>query len=408
MGFDLEKEEYVQDRDDMIEQNSKLKADLQDAEQRFSKSQADLKRLTEQKHVAEARCAELQSQSVNFEAADILRQKYDERSNHYDELAAKEEVARNSLTVAQAEVNRLLKETKAKDVELQDLRNELNRTKGLLAEVMKSHVPREDLQKWKRRAEQIEEQYTNAVRFGAEMNSALGHMTQSASERGCDLSEFQQNYAYFEKENARKDHELKMAELEKQDLQNTLQNVQSSCEYFQKKHTEMKTLAAGAIEKAKEAEGLRAEVAKLQRHLAETQRQADSRSATAEAVAKLQQSSRHDRPAPQAQVQPTAQAPHGVPLAAKALHGAAPQSNSPTDTQINLRGRSPSDFADIPQQRSPMDTTDLGQQRRLAQLRELQNRALPQQQQQQEQEQRHMSGRPSLFTQFQVSRKQGN
>merc|ERR1719272_2932537 len=121
------------------------------------------------------------------------------------------------------------------------------------------------------------------------MTSAVGHMTQAASERGGDLSDVQQQSAHIQKEHDRKDQELKMAELEKQDMQKQLDNVQSSCTYFQNKYkatvaetkkgqqehaavAEKATLLAQTAAAAqRESEQLRAQVGKLQRQLVEVQ-----------------------------------------------------------------------------------------------------------------------------------------
>merc|ERR1719159_1329548 len=93
-----------------------------------------------------------------------------------------------------------------------------------------------EVKKWKSRAEAYEKQYYQAMRYNQEMTSAVGHMTQAASERGGDWEALQRERKMLKEEKEKKDQELKMLELEKQDLQKQLDNLQSSGTYFQNKY----------------------------------------------------------------------------------------------------------------------------------------------------------------------------
>jgi len=89
---------------------------------------------------------------------------------------------------------------------------------------------------WKSRAEEYQRKYDQAVRDNKEMTSAVGQLTQAASERGGETSELQQRNIVLQREQERTKQELKMAELEKEDFQKQLENLQSSCSYFQNKY----------------------------------------------------------------------------------------------------------------------------------------------------------------------------
>merc|ERR1719215_2221511 len=113
-------------------------------------------------------------------------------------------------------------------------------------------------------------------------------MTQAAGERGADFESLQRKNIELMQDQEKRQQELKMAELEKQDLQKELDTLQSSCNYFQTKYkatqNELRTAQreqAAAVEglsKARgqlterqhEVEALRGQVAALSQLMAES------------------------------------------------------------------------------------------------------------------------------------------
>lgn len=318
LQFQEEAAEHLSEVSNLVDGNSKLQSDLEECKFRFQKEEAswkgkleevavllqqqtaDMARLTEQKRVAETNASRLGEENQDLtgdrrihqeqlfqleksykeatEELTTLRRDHTELRRNLEVATRNEDVASRQQASTRNEAERLAKETRDKD-------NELANVKRLLDEVMKSHVPVEDMKKWKARAEKFEQQYEHVMRYNKEMTSAVGHMTQAASERGGEVSDIQQMTAHLQREHERKDQELKMAELEKQDLQKQLDNVQSSCTYFQSKYkstaadskkwqqehaaaSEKATLLAQtAASSQREVEQLRAQVSKLQQKL---------------------------------------------------------------------------------------------------------------------------------------------
>ncbi|CAE8680937.1 unnamed protein product, partial [Polarella glacialis] len=173
--------------------------------------------------------------------------------------------------------------------DLQNRENELANIREVLDNVGRQHAPVEELHRWKARAEELEQQFNQAMRYNREMSSAVGYMTHAASSQGGDMHELQLRGDMALKERDRKDQELKTAELEKKDLQAQIENLQSSCDYFQNKYkataTELRSAqkeqqhAAGGLAQAKaqsselsrEHEALRGRVSHLSQQNAEAQ-----------------------------------------------------------------------------------------------------------------------------------------
>jgi len=153
--------------------------------------------------------------------------------------------------------------------ELRSRENELANLKQVLEGVMDAHAPVQELQRWKARAESLEQEYNKAMRHNREMSSAVGHMTNAASAQGGDLSSLQLRNQQLLRDHQKKEQELKTVELEKQDLQAQMENVDSSCRYFQNKYKATAAeLRAEQKEHAKAVEGLaqaKAQISELSR-----------------------------------------------------------------------------------------------------------------------------------------------
>lgn len=158
-----------------------------------------------------------------------LRRDVSDLRRNFDMASHTEAASRRSEAATMSEVERLRKETRDKDIEVA-------RLKQLLDDVQKSHAPMVELQKWRQRAQELEHQYQHVMHYNKEMASAVGHMTQVASERGGAWADTQQLSERLQREVERKDQELKMIELERADMQKQWENVQSSCTYFQNKY----------------------------------------------------------------------------------------------------------------------------------------------------------------------------
>merc|ERR1711871_678810 len=185
------------------------------------------------------------------------------------------------------------------------------------------------------------------------MTSAVGHITQAASERSGDLSEIQQMNAHLQRQHERKDQELKLAKRETEDVQSQLENVQSSCTYFQNKYktaaAEAKKLqqdCASASEKAEQfaqvAAQAKREVEQLRLQLGTLQSQ----------NAQLAQRSGHAQQSSNAHADPYAQQSSNAQLAQRSGHAPqqpVPSSSFPSGTQGSgyFRGQALSQLAEV-------------------------------------------------------------
>lgn len=266
---------------------------------------ADMERLKEQRNDSVMKCEMLEGDASNSEgdmrlykeqvfqlqksykeACDertVLRRDLTELRRNFDMASHTEAASIRADSVSRAEVDRLRKE-------FCDKENELENMKRLLDEVQQSHAPMAELQKWRKRAQELEAHYQHAVHYNKEITSAVGHMTQAASERGGDLSDIQQLSVHLQRECDQKDQELRMAELEREDMQKQWENLSSSCTYFQNKckttaaetkkwqqeHAAMSgkatQLAQMAANSQRETEQLKAQISQLQCQLGDFQR----------------------------------------------------------------------------------------------------------------------------------------
>merc|ERR1712135_5114 len=112
-----------------------------------------------------------------------------------------------------------------------------------------------------------------------EMSSAVGQMTHAASQRGGDWEALQEQNLALKRDQEKKDQALKMAELEKVDIQKQLDNVQSSCTYFQNKYKEkcnelkstkkdQSIASEGSIKTQSQLANVQSETEELRRHAA--------------------------------------------------------------------------------------------------------------------------------------------
>merc|ERR1719189_1805025 len=97
-------------------------------------------------------------------------------------------------------------------------------------------------------------------------------MTQAASERGGDWQELQQRNSTLQRELDRREQQIKMARLEKDDMQKQLDNLESSCNYFQTKY---KTVAGELKAVKRESESAADGASKARNQSAETLRECD-------------------------------------------------------------------------------------------------------------------------------------
>jgi len=136
----------------------------------------------------------------------------------------------------QQAVNNWQEEREKLQSDLQNRERELANLKQVFDNVMNAHAPLEEVQKWKEKAEKLQLQVDQANRARREMQSAVGHMTHAASLQGGDLHSLQLHNQTLMQEKEKHAQGLKMAELEKKDLQVQIENLQSSCNYFQNKY----------------------------------------------------------------------------------------------------------------------------------------------------------------------------
>jgi len=318
--------ERTSEGDDLLKKVSALNAELEDARLQhrgdasgvrqqlqetmglLEQSTQDMARMQERASAAEQASKEYVSKAERLEdEVQSLREQTSEleisRSALEEELAA----ARAQQADSQGHVTSLMGEVAALreqshhnyeewrlqqerlESDLRSRENEVSNLKRVLDDVMSAHAPLEEVQRWRSRAESFEQQYNQAMKYNREMTSAVGHLTQAAGERGADLNELQQRNAALSQEQERRQQELKMAELEKQDLQKERDTLESSCNYFQAKYKStqndlrvaqrelasaqdvVKRLQAQLGERQREAEALRSQGSKLSQQIARMQ-----------------------------------------------------------------------------------------------------------------------------------------
>jgi len=377
-----------------------------EAESRNPSLAEDLRRATEENRVRQEQFKELEKGYM--EVNNQLRVLQSERTAVQDQAEAAageldmtrraarhgEQESQREQARLRTEVDRLSEENRAKE-------NEIANVKRLLDDVMSAHAPKEELQKWKSKAEKLEQQYQMAVRYNQEMTSAVGHMTQAASERGGDFSELQQTHAQQKRDLDRREQELKMAELEKQDLQKQLDNVQSSCTYFQNKY---KTTVAEMKTVQKEHQAALENVAQLSQQMNALRRQPGG--------------------APQGQQKPmgdgqlkasmadSANMDYSDALRQQQLHRQQQQQQQ-LKQQQQLQQQQQQHQQQLQQQQQQQQRQHQQIQQQQQQQQQLQHQQLQQQLQQlqqqreQEAEDDHMTGRPSLLTQLNLSQRPG-
>jgi len=217
---------------------------LEDTSETLRRQVEDMRRLDQRAQEAEEKAAAYQSQASQIET-DVRGEK-DKNSQleqgwldldrqvsilqkEKAEMQSRLEAALQEQGYSKQEMRREREQLQAKDHELVNLKRTFD-------DLMSAHVPMEELQRWKNQAETYKKHYEQAMRYNKEMTSAVGCMTQASSERSADISELEQTNAMLKRDQERRAQELKMAELEKEDLQKQLDNLQSSCSYFQTKY----------------------------------------------------------------------------------------------------------------------------------------------------------------------------
>eukprot|EP00929_Paragymnodinium_shiwhaense_P098209 TRINITY_DN59726_c0_g1_i1.p1 TRINITY_DN59726_c0_g1~~TRINITY_DN59726_c0_g1_i1.p1 ORF type:complete len:549 (-),score=161.02 TRINITY_DN59726_c0_g1_i1:133-1779(-) len=235
--------QQLEDTMDLMKQNTedlhRLRGVAREAEDNMSKTQfmvqaAELDSIAKQEQVSHLETSRIDMEQkmadLEVEKQELKQQLQAERQQlertQSDYLQADQESREQS--------DRLRGELRAKD-------NELANLKQLLDDVMGSHVHRDELLKWKQRAEGFEMEYQKAMHLNLEVTTAVGQMNQASTERSSEILQMQTKNDELGKQLERKEREMGMIRLEKDDLQKQFENLEASCEYWQKK---AKTLAA--------------------------------------------------------------------------------------------------------------------------------------------------------------------
>eukprot|EP00435_Cladocopium_sp_Y103_P038773 s347_g10.t1 len=171
-------------------------------------------------------------------------------------------VLQESQSSWRAEQERLTQELQSKDGEIAKLK-----------EVLAMHAPKEELQRWRSRCEDLQAQVEQANLANRKMQSAVGHMSNAACARGGDLQELHRRNLDLAHEYEKQKAELKRMDLEKRELKDQIENVDVSLKYFQGKYQDtMKDLKLQKEQSNEYAQSL-ASAQKLIRELqAENQR----------------------------------------------------------------------------------------------------------------------------------------
>mmetsp|Transcript_65426 Transcript_65426/g.156435 ORF Transcript_65426/g.156435 Transcript_65426/m.156435 type:complete len:1692 (-) Transcript_65426:12-5087(-) len=214
------------------EEMATLSSRLQEAESTGTAAQVKARKAEEERQRLQEQLAHFQKNHSDMEQQlGVLQQ---ERTATADQLSATRRGEQEWMleqTRMREDIARLTQRANAKAAEA----TQAQRT---IEELMTARVPAEELRTWRARAEMFERDYNTAIRKYQEMSSAVSHMTQASWERGGDHAALQQQVGALQQASQQKEHELKMALLDKQELQKQLENFQVSCQYYQSKYKE--------------------------------------------------------------------------------------------------------------------------------------------------------------------------
>jgi len=214
-------------REELQEREAQQRQEMQSLQARLAEVEGDLARW--QSAAQEAKTA-ASSEKERFEEIEKRRRHLEQQAGDLrKERQDTDFVLKESQSSWRAEREKLVQDMKLKDRELGNL-------KQVLDNVTAAHVPKEELQKWKSRCDELQQQVDQANRARREMQSAVGHMTHAACARGGDLHDLQLRNQYLSQEYEKQVAEIKKMDLEKRDLKDQKENVEISLNYFQNKY----------------------------------------------------------------------------------------------------------------------------------------------------------------------------
>ncbi|CAJ1423783.1 unnamed protein product, partial [Effrenium voratum] len=191
-------------REELQEREAQQRQEMQSLQARLAEVEGDLARW--QSAAQEAKTA-ASSEKERFEEIEKRRRHLEQQAGDLrKERQDTDFVLKESQSSWRAEREKLVQDMKLKDRELGNL-------KQVLDNVTAAHVPKEELQKWKSRCDELQQQVDQANRARREMQSAVGHMTHAACARGGDLHDLQLRNQYLSQE-----YEKQVAEIKKMDL----------------------------------------------------------------------------------------------------------------------------------------------------------------------------------------------
>lgn len=241
--------EKADEASSMLEKMSQLKAELQDVSYKHKSEIRDLQqRLEEALATLRQQTEQMSRLNIRAQDAEGLCNKL---QNHARQADGEQRAANDKLSKTCVDLEQQLSITKKERAELESrVRSERDRftgemrakeaelenTKRVLEEMIGKHVPSEEMEKWKKRANFYEHECQKAMRYNKELSSGVGNLARGVSERGGEVQELQQRNLALIQAQEKKDQQISMLEMEKADLQKQLDSLTSSCDYFQRKY----------------------------------------------------------------------------------------------------------------------------------------------------------------------------
>lgn len=215
------------------------------AEQDHQSSQMKIARLEEEKETGDLRAQQLQRKvSEHLDHARQLEAKLEEQSElreRFQKMAESSERGRvekaSSAHSMELEIERLngeLIDAQEENVKIKQLFSELNDVENK----RNSEEQEREIDKWKNRASHYEREYNQSKQLNSEMQKVMSQMTQAVSERNDESSDISRNNRALAKNFETQKQELRIARMEKEDLQSKLDTLQSTGNYYQDKYKE--------------------------------------------------------------------------------------------------------------------------------------------------------------------------
>ncbi|CAE7667888.1 XI-K [Symbiodinium pilosum] len=222
-------------------------AELPNLRRRLTLAEEQALQAQEEVRVAQQRCSQmqddsrlLQQQLKQFQATAAecaLRERTvdDQLKEYKDQVEVLRQEMDMGRSQSESSQRRLHAECERLKVELTEANAERGKMRSIVDEVLKAQES-QDLEKWKLKAAHFEKKYAEAKKLNEDMTQVMSHMTQAVSGRPDGSAEAMRQIKELQRQLEAKMQELRNAKQERDEAQHTLNELQSSGEFFKDKY----------------------------------------------------------------------------------------------------------------------------------------------------------------------------